>query len=151
AKVLAQATALLEVPESEGEDEDFERAELVSSAADVYEQLGRVCVQARHWDRAIIAYRKAQEKDPDRKRRLAYNLADVYLAQHDFSRALACLDLYLQTQPQGIEAYERKIQVLKQLRRGEEIVAALERHVAIDRNNTSLKQLLGRELGRAGQ
>src|SRR5205807_7832267 len=40
---------------------------------------------------------------------------------------------------------------LKRLGREREVIPALEQYATIDRNNLSLKLLLGRELGRGGQ
>src|SRR5262249_13458226 len=71
--------------------------------------------------------------------------------QGKLEQALGCLDEYLKTQPQGVEAYEQKIEVLRKLGRGSEVVPALQRHAQEDANNVDLQVLLGRQLTEAGR
>jgi tetratricopeptide (TPR) repeat protein len=125
--------------------------ELVTQTAETYERLGRVCVRAKHFDRAVAAYRKAQEKDPQRRQRLCYNLADVYAGQGKLAEALVCLEDYLKTQPQGTEAYDQLIDLLNRLGRGGEVLPALERYAAADAQNQPLQLLLGRRYDQAGR
>jgi tetratricopeptide (TPR) repeat protein len=124
---------------------------LAVQAAETYERLGRVCVRAKEFERAIAAYRKAQEKDPQRRGRLSYNLADVYAGQGKLAEALASLDEYLATQPQGTEAYEQKIDLLRRLGREADILPALKEHANIDSENLDLKLLVARECASAGR
>jgi tetratricopeptide (TPR) repeat protein len=127
----------------------YDPDQLVQQAAKTYERIGEVCVQAGAYDRAVTAFREAQKRDPDSSGRLSYHLAKVYLAQTKPQEALRQLDQYLRTQPQGAEAYELKISVLKKLRRDNEILPALEQAASRDQYNVPLQLLLAREYGRA--
>jgi tetratricopeptide (TPR) repeat protein len=143
-KVLDKPEALLEMGSCTAED-------IQTQAGETWERLGQVCLKANRPGRAIEAFEKAQKKDPSRAGRLAFNLAQVYETQGKLPAALAQLELYLQTQPQGIEVYERKIAL--QRRSGQErailpdLAAACER----DPNNTALHMLLAREYRRANR
>jgi tetratricopeptide (TPR) repeat protein len=125
--------------------------EVATQVAETYERLGRVCVRARRFDEAIAAYRKAQEKDPRRRQRLAYNLADVYVGQGKPGQALGCLDDYLRTQPQGTEAYELKVDLLRRLHRESEILPSLEAYARADAQNQALQVFLARQYAAAGK
>jgi tetratricopeptide (TPR) repeat protein len=125
--------------------------ELATQMAETYERLGRVCVRAKDFDRAVAAYRKAQEKDPQRRQRLSYNLADVYAGQGKLAEAVGCLEEYLKTQPQGTEAYEQMIDLLRRLGRGTEVLPALARYARADAQNQALQLLLARQYALAGQ
>jgi tetratricopeptide (TPR) repeat protein len=125
--------------------------DLSTQAAETCERLGRVCVRAGQFDKAIAAYRKAQAKDPRRAQRLYYNLADLYLQQNKADLALSNLDEYLKTQPQGIEGYELKITLLRRLHREREILPALSRAASQDEENLDLKLLLARQYATAGK
>jgi tetratricopeptide (TPR) repeat protein len=151
AAAFSEVVALLEKPDAALEQGDASREEIANQTAETYERLGKVYVRARRFDQAVAAYRKAQEKDPRRAQRLSYNLADVYVGQGKLEDALNCLNEYLKTQPEGMEAYERKIDVLRRLGRDSEIVPDLEAYSQRDAQNPALKLLLARQLGKAGQ
>jgi tetratricopeptide (TPR) repeat protein len=127
----------------------FSAEQLNEEAAKNYERLGHVCTEAGHYERAVTAYVKAQKSDPERAGRLGYNLAQVYIAQNRPDKALAPLDSYLKTQPQGIEAYELKVDLLKRLNRERDILPALESHAARDRHNAPLQLLLAKQYAQA--
>jgi tetratricopeptide (TPR) repeat protein len=149
AAAFREVTALLEkgeVPVGEAGPK-----EAATQAAETYERLGRVCVRAKRFDEAIAAYRKAQEKDPQRRPRINYNLADVYVGQGKLKEALDCLDDYLRTQPEGTEAYEMKIDLLHRLGRGNDVVRWLEVYAEADAQNPALKLLLARQYALAGR
>lgn len=151
ASAFTEVVGLLEkgqvpTPELDGGPQD-----VAAQTAETYERLGRVCVRAKRFDEAVAAYRKAQAKDPQRRQRLSYNLADVYVGQGKLAEALACLDEYLRTQPQGTEAYELKIDLLRKLGRGNDVLPALEAYARADAQNQALQLLLAREYGEAGR
>jgi tetratricopeptide (TPR) repeat protein len=126
-------------------------AELSAEAASIYERIIRLCIQVRQYDRALRIFGDAQAKHPELARRLNYNLAQIYLAQGQPDKALGHLDDYLQTQPQGAEAYELRSAILKRLGRTEQIVPALEWYAQRDSFNVALHLLLAREYAAAGQ
>lgn len=144
AALLDNAAILVEQGRMSREDIDLQ-------AAETHERLGRVCLKARRYDQAVTAFRVAQKKDPERAAPIAYHLAEVFLAQGKRQEALVCLDAYLETRPQGIEAYEAKVKALRELGRAGEIVPALRAHAARDRHNQALRLLVAREYHLAGQ
>ncbi len=148
---LANLAEILDNPEPLVEMGVFSREEAAAQAAESYERLGRAAVKAGHADKAVAAYRKAQQKDPDRALRLDYNLADVYASQGQLNQALASLDAYLRSLPQGTEAYEMKIDLLRKLGRPGDVVPSLRSHSLADSENVELKLMLARECGKAGQ
>jgi tetratricopeptide (TPR) repeat protein len=127
------------------------REEVTSQAAETCERLGRICLKAKAIDRAIRAFEEAQKKDPLRAPRLAYNLAQVYTDQGRYREALAQLQTFLDSQPQGMEGYELKIDLQRKLRRHVDIVSDLEASSGRDANNLPLRLLLAREYRKAGR
>jgi tetratricopeptide (TPR) repeat protein len=148
---FAEVAELLEKADVLAEDGPFNQDDLPGQRAETYERLGRVCVRAGHYDQAVAAYRKAQEADPRRRQRLAYNLADVYVGQGKLDEAVACLDEYLRTQPQGTDAYELRIKLLRRLGRDGEVLPELEGYARRDRQNAALQLLLAGQYAAAGQ
>jgi tetratricopeptide (TPR) repeat protein len=148
---FAEAAAILDHPTALLDIKPYSKEEIDAQAAETYERLGRVRLKAGKTDLAVEAFRHAQEKDPARAARLAYNLAEVFRGLGKHREALACLNDYLRTQPQGTEGYELKIALLRKLNRGAEVVAELETAAGRDSHNTALKLLLAREYRRARQ
>jgi tetratricopeptide (TPR) repeat protein len=148
---FSEVVAILDKPEALLQHGEMSPEDLNAQAAETCERLGRVCVRAGQLDKAATAYRKAQAKDPRREARLYYNLADLYLEQNKLDLALANLDDYLKTQPQGIEAYELKIKLLKRMHRERDILPALSQAASHDDENIDLKLLLGKQLAAAGK
>jgi tetratricopeptide (TPR) repeat protein len=148
---LRQVAAILEKPAALLAHGVLTRDEIDNQAAETYERLGRICLQAGRPARAVEAFGLAQKKDPVRAPRLAYNLAQVHQSQGKFAEALARLEEYLRTQPQGTEGYELKIQLQRKLGRGYDVVPGLVTASERDPNNASLKMLLAREYARAGR
>ncbi len=142
AAILARPAALMDAVH-------ITREEIATQAADTWERIGRVCLLAGAPDRAVKAFEQAQKKDPARAARLALNLARVYKDQNKHREALAQLDLYLRTQPQGTEGYELKVQLQRRLGRTGDIVTDLESASGHDPNNQALKLLLAREYRKA--
>jgi tetratricopeptide (TPR) repeat protein len=142
------AKIMVEHREALLESGPYEPDQIDQETAKTYERIGEVCVQAGAYDRAIAAYLQAQKRDPERAGRLSYHLAEVYLAQAKPQQALRYLDDFLKTQPQGADAYELKIGILKKLRRENEILPALEQAAARDEHNVQLHLLLARQYGR---
>jgi tetratricopeptide (TPR) repeat protein len=142
---FGQAARILDHPNALLESGPFDRDEIRARAADLYERIGRICVQARKYDEAVAAFRQAQARARDRMGRLSYNLAEVLAAQGKHAAALRCLEDYLRLQPQGTEAYELKIRLLRKLNRQADVIPALLRHVRNDRYNVGLQLLLARQ------
>jgi tetratricopeptide (TPR) repeat protein len=142
---FGETAKILEKPEHFLELGPFSLEEINSRASDIYERIGRLCVQLKKYDQAVTAFRHAQDKAKDRGGRLNYNLAEVCRAQGKDKDALRYLDAYLRLQPQGLEAYEMKIALLTRLGRQREIVSELRKYAGNDRYNIGLKLLLARQ------
>ncbi len=144
-QALRRVVNLLEHPDALVETGRYSREEVNAQAAETLERLGRVCLQAKRVEAAIKAFEAAKEKDAVRAPRLAYNLAQVYRGQGNPREALKQVNLFLQSQPQGVEGYEMKIAVQRQLGRNREVLRDLEEASRGDPNNASLRLLLARE------
>jgi tetratricopeptide (TPR) repeat protein len=146
-----RALELLENPEALMEQGPFTRDDIQSQAAETCERLGRVCLKAGKVQRAIADFQEARKKDSARAPRLALHLAEVYAKQGQPREALTNLDEFLRSQPQGMDGYEMKIDLLRKLNRAADIVPQLEAAAAGDQHNLSLKLLLARECRKAGR
>jgi tetratricopeptide (TPR) repeat protein len=150
-KCFRQMAAILDHPAALVEAVHAPRAEITAQAADILERIGRVCLRAGAVDRAIAAFVKAQKKDPVRAPRLALNLAGVYRDQKKYREALAQVETYLSSRPQGMEGYELKITLQRRLGQTRDIVPDLEAAARRDENNDALKLLLAREYRKVRQ
>src|SRR5262249_52345416 len=79
------------------------------------------------------------------------SLAKITYSQGRAEKALEYLDAYLATQPQGAEAHELRIAILKQLHRDGEVIPSLTRYSERDVHNIALRLLLARHLAAAGR
>ncbi|HTU21318.1 MAG TPA: tetratricopeptide repeat protein [Gemmataceae bacterium] len=150
-KSLREVLSILDNPAALMEQGPYNRDEIVSQAAETYERLGKLYLKSKKGAEAIEAFQAALKKDPLRSARLALNLAEVYLAEGQADKALEQVEQYLRTQPQGMEGYELRIKIQKQLGREADIVPSLFRSATADRNNQALQLLLAREYRKAGQ
>jgi tetratricopeptide (TPR) repeat protein len=150
-KAYRQVAALLDNSQGLTEQGELTRDQIIAQAADTYERLGRVCLKGGRYEEAIKAFRTAQQRDENRAMRLAYNLAEVYQAQGKLDAALRSLEVYLQTKPQGTEAYERRITLLEKLGRTNEVLPDLQRAADADKFNISLKLLLAAQYAKHGE
>jgi tetratricopeptide (TPR) repeat protein len=150
-KSLREVLSILDNPAALMEQGPYNRDEIVTQAAETYERLGKLYLKSHNGTEAIKAFEAALKKDPMRSARLALNLAEVYLAQGEADKALAQVEQYLRTQPQGMEGYELRMKIQQQLHREADILPSLIRSAAADRNNQGLQLLLAREYRKAGQ
>jgi len=149
-KALREVLAILDDPAPLLEQGPYNREEIDARAAETYEHVGRICLKAKRTTEAVEAFQKALKKDPARAARLSYNLAEVYVERGEPGKALAQLEQYLRSQPQGMDGYEMRIALQHKLHREADILRALERSAAVDRNNLALQLLLAREYRKAG-
>lgn len=122
---------------------------LALRAAELYERIGRLHLQAKQPEKAIAAFEMAQKMSPATAPRLNLYLAQIQAEQKKPAEALTYLDRYLQLQPTSLEPYELKLELLRQLQREREIIPWLEQAQQADQHNVNLKLLLAREYGRA--
>lgn len=142
---------VLEHPAPLLEQGAFTREEVNEQAAETYERLGRVCLQAKQFDRAVAAFNQARRKDPTRAARLALNLAEVCRDQGKYPEALARVDEYLKSRPGDTEGLELKVLLLKKLGRGADVVKELKAAAEGDKDHAGVRLLLAREYARAGR
>lgn len=145
------AAQILEHPDRLLDKGNFSREAIVARAAETYERIGNLYRQAKKYPEAVEAFRKAQERAPERSGRIGYQLAQLCQEQGRLRDALAHIDGYLRMQPPGLEGYEFKIDLLRRLGAGASIVPWLEQAAQVDRHNTALRLLLARECARAQQ
>ncbi|MHB1424237.1 MAG: tetratricopeptide repeat protein [Gemmataceae bacterium] len=150
-KSLREVLTILDNPAALLEQGPYDRNEIVTQAAETYERLGKLYLKAKKRTEAIAAFEAALKKDPLRSARLSLNLAEVHIAQDEPDKALAEIEKYLLSQPQGMEGYELRIKLLKQLGREADVLPSLIRSAAADRNNQVLQLLLAREYRKAGR
>jgi tetratricopeptide (TPR) repeat protein len=129
----------------------YNQAELADQAANTYERMIKICIQAKQYDRALKLFAQGQKLHPGLARRLNYNLAKVHLAQQHPDQALTLLDEYLKTQPYGTEAYELRSTILQQLGRPQDILPGLKEFAQRDSFNVALHLLLARQYVQDGQ
>ncbi|HEY7327956.1 MAG TPA: tetratricopeptide repeat protein [Gemmataceae bacterium] len=149
-KSLREVLSILDNPAALMEQGPYNRDEIVTQAAETHERLGKLYLRSKKSTEAIEEFQAALKKDPMRSARLALNLAEVYISQNEPDKALAQVEEYLRSQPQGMEGYELRIKLQKQLDRGANILPELARSAAADRNNQALQLLLAREYRKAG-
>jgi pentatricopeptide repeat protein len=142
---------VLEHPASLLEQGEFTREEVNEQAAETYERLGRVCLKAKQFDKAVAAFNQARAKDPTRAARLALNLAEVYRDQGKYPEALARVEEYLQSRPRDTEGLELKVLLLKKVGRGADVVKELKAAAEGDKDHPGVWLLLAREYARAGR
>ncbi len=143
-KILDQPYQLLETT-------GLSRDEITEQAADTYERMIRACVTGKQYDRAMELYLRAEKKYPKVGPRLDLGLAKLNIARKQPDLALKYVDDYLRTQPQALEAYEMRIDILGQLGRQGEVLSWLERCVQNDTHHKSLQLLLAKQYARLGK
>jgi tetratricopeptide (TPR) repeat protein len=144
-KNFRRVTEVLDRPDALRELGALNRDEIDAQAADTWERLGRVCVEAKAFDRAVAAFQQSVRHDPIRSPRLSLNLAEVLAKASRPADALVRLEEYLGMHPAGAEGYELRIKLQRELGRADDIVPALEQSSAQDPHNTELSLLLARE------
>jgi len=151
ADAFREAAKILDHPEALIEVAPLSRETLALRAAELYEKIGAMYLKAKQYEQAVAAYRLAQARFPDGGGRLHFNLALVFEKQQDAPAALRSVEAYLRLLPQGLEAYELKIKLLKALSRAGEILPWLEQASQNDRFNVGLRLLLARSYAQARQ
>jgi tetratricopeptide (TPR) repeat protein len=150
-KSLRRVIEVVNNPEVLMEQGAYTRDEIDARAAETYERLGRICLRTGQADRAIEAFTQAQKRDPLRAPRLSFNLAEVLVREGRPAEALGRLEEFLRSQPQGLEGYELKIKLQREVGRGGDVLPELEAAAGRDRHNTALQLLLAREYRSANE
>jgi tetratricopeptide (TPR) repeat protein len=150
ADAFGRAAAILDNPDSIL-DGGLTQSDIEARTADLLERMGRNALQARQFDKADAAFRQAQATYPAGATRLYYYLAQVSLYRGKPQEAVASLEVYFKTLPQGTDAYELMIGLKQKLKRDAEIVPWLEQASAQDKFNVPLRLLLAGQAVRARQ
>jgi tetratricopeptide (TPR) repeat protein len=151
ADAFIRVVEALDSPQAPYELDEVKPADLRRQAVDIHERIVKLCIKAGDYDRALSLFAAAQKKYPDLARRLWYSLAQVEAARGNPEQARQHLEAYLNTQPQGTEAYRLWIDVLRQLRRPGEIIPGLEKYAASDAHHIALQLLLAEQYAAAGR
>ncbi len=149
AEAFTKAAAILEHPDALLDKGEFDRNLILMRASETYEKIGNLYRKGKKHHEATAAYKKAQERFPDRAGRLNFNLAQLCEEQGQLPAAVAYTDAYLRLQPSGLEAYELKISLLQKLNKNDAILPWLEQAAKNDQFNAGLQTLLGKEYVRA--
>ena len=150
ASAFAVAAAILDHPDGLLEGR-MSPEEMQMCSAETHERVGRNFLEARNFDKAVLAFRAAQTRYPPGAGRLDFNLAQVFLRQGKINEAAASLQSYLHLMPQGTEGYELMIGVMQKQQRLAEVLPWLEQAATRDTFNVELHLLLARQCIRAGQ
>jgi tetratricopeptide (TPR) repeat protein len=148
-KSLREVLAILDHPAALLEQGTYNRAEITAQSAETHERLGKLYLKAKKSGEAVAEFEAALKQDPPRSARLALNLVEVHLARGEPDKALAQVEQYLRSLPQGMEGYELRIKLQREAGREADVLPALIRSAALDRNNSALQLLLAREYQRA--
>ncbi len=151
ADAYTRAAQILEHPDLILEKGNFSREAILARAGETYERIGNLYRQAKKYDQAIDALRKAQQRAPERAGRISFHLAQLYQEEGRTQEALVQVDAYLRQQPLGLEAYEMKIDLLHKLGQAAKVLPWLEQTGQVDKHNAGLHLLLAREYGRGGR
>ena len=146
---LRDAAAVLDHPDGLLEQGALSREDVDAQAADVHEHLGQLGLKAGRTEQAVADFQQAQKIDPARAARLSYHLAEVYAGQGQAAEALRRLTDYLHSQPPGVDGYELRITLQRQLGQDAEVIPSLERAAGRDNNNAALQMVLAREYRKA--
>jgi tetratricopeptide (TPR) repeat protein len=150
AATFDRAAAILDNPDSILEG-GLSPTEIQARSAELLERVGRNLLDARQFDKADSALRRAQAAYPAGAGRLYYYLTQVSIRQGKLNEAVASLDAYLKTLPQDIDAYVLMIGLKQKLKRDAEIVPWLVQASDHDKFNVPLRLLLASQAVRAGE
>lgn len=129
-----------------------ERDILYRDLPTLYEQMGRVFLQAGNFDLALESFRRGKEAAGARGARFELLIARAYAEKGDHEQALAHLEEYIRNQtPQGTEAYELLATLLEKLGRKEELIPRLEEALKQDPRNASLRFFLAQQYEARGE
>ena len=141
--------SLLADPRVLAERTGASEADVKTQAAEVWERLGKVLLQQQRLDEAGTAFAQARKADPRRAVRLALDLARLYRQAGRLREALEQMEIYLRGQPAGLEGYQMRLQLQRQLRI--DPLPDLQRASLHDPNNLPLQLLYAAELVQAKQ
>jgi len=148
---FAEVVKGLESAQAPASLDTLSQEEIKQQAASTLERMIKLCIQAKEYDRGLRLFAEAEPRYPILGRKLNFHLAKVHAAQGHPDRALVALDAFLRSQPPGADAYELRLNLLKELHREDEILPSLRTFSALDSKNVALRLLLARQAALAGR
>lgn len=123
------------------------RASLQIDPNTSYERLGQIFLDASKTELAIKAFERAAKDARGKPGNLSYNLARVYFQTKKHEKALAQLQKYFdaQLQSKGRAAYVLLADILKALKKSDELLGRLETLAEKDKRNALLQLFLADE------
>ena len=151
AECFAKLLDAVEHPEKHGLDEQV-KGILFPDRAQSYQLVGECFLAADRPEDAKAAFEKAEKLTPNKAMR-QFNLARVYFKTHKPAEALAALESAFAEHlaDQGDAPYECLAEALKQLGRGGELIARLEKLRAADPKSVPLGFFLASQYLAAGK
>jgi len=124
------------------DEKTLERLE--QSSVTSFERIGQVFLDDNRPQLAIQAFQAAQKDRKGKPGSLNYNLAKVYRQTKQPEKALKEIQKYLdaQLQTKGRAAYELLAEILKDLKKSDELIGRLEALAKKDRRNSELQYFL---------
>jgi tetratricopeptide (TPR) repeat protein len=150
-KSLLEVLSILDNPAALMEQGPYNREEIVSQSAETHERLGKLYLKQKKSAEAVAEFEEAIKRDPLRSARLGLNVAEVHIARGEPEKALSQVEQYLGSLPRGMEGYELRIKLQRELKRDTDVLPSLIRSAAADHNNAALQLLLAREYRHAGR
>lgn len=128
-----------------------DEVELNREQAVLQEKLGQALVGQKKFADAMTTFRNAAVlfqavNDPIGAKRVSWNLSGVLLEQGDNEQAYAQLEQFLTLKPGGAAPYERQAELLRRLKRTNQISATLERQAQQNPKNEAIRWVLASEL-----
>lgn len=132
----------------------FTVAELERERVRLYEGLGTALMRKSEFASAVAAFENARDlaadakgaNDPAAVARLHWNLSGVRLAEGQPAKALLELERYLALRPAAFEPYERYVQVMRQLKRADDLPRKLDAFADANPKNLAPQWLAAAEL-----
>jgi len=135
--------AALKDPAAFGLDDRTRRAMLANPATS-FERMGEVFLAAKRTDLAVEAFRTAAKRGQGNPATLGFNIARVHAETGKYDEALSELQVYFDKKQtsKGRAAYELLARIFKGLKKSDQLIGQLEKLVAHDSDNSSLKIFL---------
>lgn len=140
-----KSAKILEHPDVLLDHGPFLRESIVVKCAETYEKIGDLARKQKKYGVALEAYHTAQKRLPENANRLNLHVAKLHQEVGQPAEALKAVEAYLRLQPQGTEAYQIKIDLLKKLGRDSDVLNWLQGASKDDALNVSLKVLLANQ------
>lgn len=133
--------------------DDRTRAVLMADPATTFERIGQVFLEAKRYDKAVLALERAAKAQKGKPGAISFLLARVYQQTKRPEKALEELQKYFdaQLQSRGKAAYQLLVDVLKDLGKEGEAISRLEALAEKDARNSALQYFLAEQYFAAGR